>query len=91
MDDYTLEDMVANILLKSQIVMARGLICGRKCSVMNWAFFPTWMKKEQVHRLLVSKRGFLGSKQVLNLDEEEAKNLDAKGKPMENRILVILP
>jgi hypothetical protein len=62
MDDYTLEDMVANILLDSQIAMVRGLICGRKGSVMNWAFFATWTKKGQVHRLLVSKRGVLGLK-----------------------------
>jgi hypothetical protein len=67
-DDYTLEEMVANILLDSQIAMARGLICERKDSVMNWAFYATWMKKEQVHRLLVSKRGFFSSKQVLNLN-----------------------
>jgi hypothetical protein len=48
MDDYTSKDMVANILFDSQITMARGLICKRKGSVMNWAFFATWKRKEQV-------------------------------------------
>lgn len=70
MDDYKSKDMVANILFDFQIAMARGLICKRKGSVMKWAFFATWMRIEQVHRLLVSMRGFLGLKQVLNLNEE---------------------
>jgi hypothetical protein len=91
MDDYTSKDMVANILFDSQIAMARGLICRRKGSVMNWAFFVTWRRKEQVHKLLVLKKGFLGLKQVLNLDKEEAINLNTEGELMENKVLVVPP
>jgi hypothetical protein len=61
-DDNTSKDMVANVLLDSQIAMARGVICGKKGSVVKWVFFASWMRKEQVHMLLMSKRGFLGSK-----------------------------
>lgn len=75
--------MVASILFDFQIAMDKGLICRRKGSVMKWAFFATWMRKEQVHRLLVSKKGFLGLKQILNLNE------DAKGELMENKVLVV--
>ncbi len=41
--------------------------------------------------LLVSKKGFSSLKQVLNLDEEEAINLDIEGELMENKVLVVPP
>ncbi len=50
---------------------------------MNWAQFVTWMRKEQVRRLLV-KTNFLGLVQKgLSLDKEEG-NFDVEGEPMDD-------
>ncbi len=37
----------------------------------------------------MSKKGSLGSKQGLNLNEEEARNLDVEGKLVEDKVLVV--
>ncbi len=57
---------------------------------MKWALFTTWMKKEQVFRLLMKIIVLCLKQEGLSLDEEEG-NLDAKGEPMDDIKVATVP
>jgi hypothetical protein len=67
------------------LAMVWGIVYERKVgTVMNWALFATWTRKEQVCRLLM-KRNSLGSIQGFKFEEEEG-NFGLEGKSVENKV-----